>query len=606
MPLQVSIGNSREKKMPGKKQIQLQEEVETNEDWKNLLSSKKGLLVVDVYSGWCGPCKAVLSLFRRLKNEMGDGLFFATAISDKISALEKYRDQSKPCFLFMATGGNLVRVVRGADGPLLESAVKEQLDREKKVLNGEGERTVIEDVALDEPDELLDSEPEEDENQVEEKVPTKKQYTVAIIKPDAVSAGIADEILSKMEASGMEVLLKEERTLSKEEAAKFYKQHEGSDHFEELVDFMTSGPSLTVVLSQGESGEGVVEEFRTLLGPTAVEEAKEQSPDSLRAQYGSGSWKNAVHGSDSSESAARELAFFFPKFIVPWVPGTEPPIQRTLAVIRPAAYAKYKEEILGKIHEAGFEIAMTKEVELSKEDAGHFYSEHREQDFFDSLTTHMSSGPFLVLALAREDAVEGWRDLLGPKVIEEAKEKAPDSLRSQFSEEGLEINPLHGSSDLEAASNELEFFFPTEQTVAVIKPNAFSERETIVKKIEEAGFSVSMSRETQLTKEQIEQLYSEHKDKDFFGDLSEFMSSGPSLFMVLSRAEAIQGWRAMMGPVDPSEAKEQEQASLRALFGVDKIQNAVHGTSSKEKAQELIKEFFGEPEPDQPQEVAGD
>ena len=59
-------------------------------------------------------------------------------------------------------------------------------------------------------------------------VPTKKQYTVAIIKPDAVAAGTAEEILEKMEAAGMEVLLKEERTLTREDAAEFYKQHEGS------------------------------------------------------------------------------------------------------------------------------------------------------------------------------------------------------------------------------------------------------------------------------------------------------------------------------------------------------------------------------------------
>ena len=86
------------------------------------------------------------------------------------------------------------------------------------------------------------------------------------------------------------------------------------------------------------------------------------------------------------------------------------------------------------------------------------------------------SGPFLVLALAREDAIEGWRQLLGPKKVEEAKEEAPESLRSQYSVEDVEINPLHGSSDPEEACKEVEYFFPTEQTVAVIKPNALSDK----------------------------------------------------------------------------------------------------------------------------------
>jgi nucleoside diphosphate kinase len=546
-------------------------------------------------------------LFRRLKNEIGEGLYFATAKTDKIDALEKYREQSRPCFLFMGTGGGLVAVVRGTEGPLLESSIKEQLEKEKKVLSGEAERTVIEDVDVDIPDEPLESEHGEEEEEEEEKiVPTKKQYTVAIIKPDAVAAGTAEEILEKMEAAGMEVLLKEERTLTREDAAEFYKQHEGSEHFEELVELMTSGPCLTVVLSRGESGEGVVEEFRNLLGPTSVEDAKEQFPESLRAQYGSGSWRNAVHGSDTSESAARELAFFFPKYTVPWVPGTEPPIQRTLAIIRPAAYSTHKDEILEKIHEAGFEIAMTKELEMTKEEAEEFYGEHKDQEYFDPLTTHMSSGPFLVLALAREDAIEGWRQLLGPPNVEEAKEQAPESLRSQYSMEDVSINPLHGSSNQEEAGSDLEYFFPAEQTVAVIKPNALSEKETIIKKIEEAGFTVSLSKETHLTKEQAQQLYTEHKDKDFYDNLTDFMSSGASLFMVLTRAEAIQGWRAMMGPVDPEEAKEQDEQSLRALFGTDKIQNAVHGCSTKEKAEKLIKEFFADPDTQDPGEGTTD
>ena len=63
---------------------------------------------------------------------------------------------------------------------------------------------------------------------------------------------------------------------------------------------------------------------------------------SLRAKYGTSTRENAVHGSDSHETAARELAFFFPRFKVPWVPGTEPPIQRTLALIRPDCLAGHR------------------------------------------------------------------------------------------------------------------------------------------------------------------------------------------------------------------------------------------------------------------------
>jgi len=86
----------------------------------------------------------------------------------------------------------------------------------------------------------------------------------------------------------------------------------------------------------------------------------------------------------------RELAFFLPKYVVPWVPGTEPPIQRTLAIIRPNALETHKDAIMEKISEAGFQVAFQKELQLSKEQAEEFYKEHEGKDYYDSLTSHMA------------------------------------------------------------------------------------------------------------------------------------------------------------------------------------------------------------------------
>lgn len=86
----------------------------------------------------------------------------------------------------------------------------------------------------------------------------------------------------------------------------------------------------------------------------------------------------------------RELAFFLPKYVVPWVPGTEPPIQRTLAIIRPGALQDHKDDIVKKISEAGFQIAFQKELQLTKEQAEEFYKEHEGKDYYDSLTSHMA------------------------------------------------------------------------------------------------------------------------------------------------------------------------------------------------------------------------
>lgn len=101
----------------------------------------------------------------------------------------------------------------------------------------------------------------------------------------------------------------------------------------------------------------------------------------------------------------------------------------------------------------------------------------------------------MALALAREDAVQGWRDLLGPKELEVAKTECPDrllrlvyiaeivywilnSLRAQFGVEDVPFNQLHGSASVEDATKEVEYFFPTEHTLGVIKPNALSEKGT--------------------------------------------------------------------------------------------------------------------------------
>ncbi|CAL8234021.1 unnamed protein product [Boreogadus saida] len=100
----------------------------------------KGLTVIDVYQQWCGPCKAVVSLLRKIKNELGEDLLhFATAEADSMEALEKYRGRCEPTFLFFG-GGQLVGVLRGANAPLLQRRVLEELAKEKLVMEQGGDR----------------------------------------------------------------------------------------------------------------------------------------------------------------------------------------------------------------------------------------------------------------------------------------------------------------------------------------------------------------------------------------------------------------------------------------------------------------------------------
>ncbi|GFO05427.1 thioredoxin domain-containing protein 3-like protein [Plakobranchus ocellatus] len=354
-----------------------------------------------------------------------------------------------------------------------------------------------------------------------------KGVTVAIIKPDAVAQGKADEIKNEMKEKGIEILAEEERTLTDEEAREIYSDLKEEDFFDELINFITSGPSHLLVLTRGATGETIIKDWRDMIGPNNVEEARAEAPDSLRAKYGEKGYMNALHGSSSSEAAAKELAFFFPNLAIPTYQKKKENIQRTLAIIRPQAFAQKKDEILAKINEAGFKIAMYKEIELTRDQAAEFYKEHEEFPYFEQLVETMSCGPLLALGLARDEAISAWRDMLGPANIDEAQETAPDSLRAQYIMDSG-INMFHGSDTEEAAKKELDYFFPLEQTVAVIKPNAMGTKDAIIEKIHEAGFRIAARKETVITQEIAEILYPHCKDKEYYDKLVESMTSGES------------------------------------------------------------------------------
>ncbi|XP_067686632.1 thioredoxin domain-containing protein 6-like isoform X3 [Haliotis asinina] len=586
-----------------KQEIQLQQEIETAEEWEEMIA-KEGLWVVDVYQEWCGPCAAMVGNFRRLKNELGDDLLhFAAAKADTVDSLEKYRGRCEPCFLFFA-GGVLVAYVHGANSPVILRTITEQLKAEHKVIDGNGERKEVKDPIISNLEEREKAQYDEEENEKEEEVAMlgrkstaeleKKGFTVAIIKPDAVREGKAEEILQQMEEAGIEILAKEERQMTEDEARTFYDHLKDEEYFEDLIQFMSSGPSCVLVLTKGHKGDTVITEWRELIGPTSVEEAKDKAPQSLRAKYGSEKCMNALHGSDSPETAAREMAFFFPDMAIPTIPapGSKPQLQRTLALIRPDAFSKNKDEIIEKIKEAGFKIALHKEMTLTEEQAKEFYKEHTDKPYFDELIARMTSGPLMALGLAREDAVSEWRKVLGPTV--NAKEEAPDSLRAQFSIDESSINQLHGSDSPETAEKEIQKFFPMEQTVAAIKPDAFSTKDEIIAKIHEAGFRIAARKETTITKDIAEEFYGEHKGKEYFDDLVGHMTSGPTMFMVLSREDAVSGWREVIGPTNPEQAQTEAPESIRAMYGKDILLNAVHGSSDIDQARSTIKQVFGD------------
>jgi nucleoside-diphosphate kinase len=130
------------------------------------------------------------------------------------------------------------------------------------------------------------------------------EHTFAMIKPDAVAAKNAGEIISMIEKNGFEILRMQKGQLSKEMAETFYNVHKDRPFFKELVDFVTSGPVIIMALER----EGAIKAWRDLMGATNPADAAEGT---VRKKFGTSIGHNASHGSDAPETAGFELALFF-------------------------------------------------------------------------------------------------------------------------------------------------------------------------------------------------------------------------------------------------------------------------------------------------------
>jgi nucleoside-diphosphate kinase len=130
------------------------------------------------------------------------------------------------------------------------------------------------------------------------------ERTLSIIKPDAVGKNIIGKIYSRFESNGLQIVASRMMRLSDSVAGGFYAEHRERPFFAALIEFMTSGPVVVQVLE----GEGAIAKNRELMGAT---NPKDAAAGTIRADFASSIDANAVHGSDSPESAAREIAYFF-------------------------------------------------------------------------------------------------------------------------------------------------------------------------------------------------------------------------------------------------------------------------------------------------------
>ena len=137
-----------------------------------------------------------------------------------------------------------------------------------------------------------------------------RERTLAIIKPDGVSRNLTGEVMMRIEGAGLRIMAIKMIRMTKEQAKGFYRVHEGKPFYESVTDFMSSGPSVVMVLE----GENAIRKYRALMGATNCEEAEEGT---IRRDFATDIEKNVVHGSDSIETAGFEISYFFNALEIP-------------------------------------------------------------------------------------------------------------------------------------------------------------------------------------------------------------------------------------------------------------------------------------------------
>lgn len=287
------------------------------------------------------------------------------------------------------------------------------------------------------------------------------EHTLVLIKPDGVERGLVGEVLSRIEAKGYRLVRADLRTASAELLERHYAEHVGKPFYPELVTFMSSGPLVSLVVE----GHRVVEGFRALAGSTDPTGAP---PGTIRGDlgrdWGQGSTQNLVHGSDGAESAAREIALWYPDGVqVAPAPRVvvAPSGDRSLVLVKPDGVARgLAGQVLGRIEAKGYRIAALTLRGTDRALLDAHYAEHVAKPFYPELVDFMSSGPVVAAVIEGQRVVEGWRSLMGAT---DSTKAAAGSIRGDLGRDwghGSTENLAHGSDSPDSAAREIALWFP--------------------------------------------------------------------------------------------------------------------------------------------------
>ena len=240
---------------------------------------------------------------------------------------------------------------------------------------------------------------------------------------------------------------------------------------------------------------------------------------------------------------------------------------------------------------------------FSKETSEVFYGEHIGKPFFPELQGFITSDVCVGMELVKDGGIQAWRSFIGPTNTQKAKAEAPGSLRALFGTDGTK-NAVHGSDATTSSARECGFFFGGAMkttavlnncTLCIIKPHVIKDGALgqVIDMILQAGFEISAAEMFYINRTTIEEFYSVYKGVlPEYLPVIEHMSTGPSVVLEVRQENAVENFRAFVGPHDPEIAKHLKPDTLRAKFGHDKVKNAVHCTDMAEDGVLECEYFF--------------
>lgn len=284
--------------------------------------------------------------------------------------------------------------------------------------------------------------------------------------------------------------------------------------------------------------------------------------------------------------------------------------QVTLALIKPGTTAKFG-DILKCIANCKLQVTRVRMCAMTQAEVLEFFQDLRSEAYITPMVATMTSGPVIALELVGENAINEWKQVIGPSDPVEARRLAPTSLRAAY---GYEVsnNGFHGSCSEDDVQREIDFFFPIEDrkppkltakydnsTLCIIKPHVIMDGTfgDIICEITKTGFEITGMFSVHVSLVNADEFMEIYKGVlEHYAETILHLSSGNCVALEISHPDSnvdcFSEFRRFCGPYDPEIARQIRPNSIRAKFGLNQIYNAVHCTDLEDDRQSDMEYFF--------------